>query len=319
MKPASMAGTRAAPVTGTPGTRTRTAAPAAACLLAAGLLLAACGGGGGSGGGGTQPGALPPFTDDALARVRHLTGSEAPGETAIQNDARRRAQDRTGWRGRYVTAGGPADAAGARALEARAVAFSGAHADVSLRNPVLSRSGITVHGARAPGTDGGRFAGMRSVGATMGHAGLAVLTAPGPGGGIYVRTDTAPAPAGPPEPPRAGDAASATWTGVMLGADVRRTRDLLQGDARVEYRFADGKVDVRLTGIVSLEAAAEGRQDTARGDVTFTDIPAGGDGIWRTPDGPRYVEVGLTGPGHAEAAGLFRTPDMAGAFGARRD
>ncbi len=301
---------------GTPGTRTRAAAPAAACLLAAALLLAACGGGGGgappAGGG---PMALPPFTDDALARVRQLTGSEVPGETAAANDARRRVQDRTGWRGRYVTAGGPADAAGARALEARAVAFSGAHADVSLRNPVLSRKGIVVHGARA---DGGRFAGMRSVGATMGHAGLAVLTAPGPGGGIYVRTDTAPAPAGPPEPPRAGDAASATWTGVMLGADVR-TRELLQGDATLTYGFADREIDVRLTGIVSLDAAAEGRQDTARGDVTFPDVPAGGDGIWRTPDGPRYVEAGLTGPGHAGAAGLFRTPDMAGAFGARRD
>ncbi len=268
--------------------------------LAALLLLAACGGGAPSptGDGDPKPEeALPLFGPDALVRIRTLTESRGPGEDADGNDRRRRAQEpRTGWKGRFTT--GPE--AVADAPEEAAVAFSATYREASLRHPVLSRNGITVHGARAPGTEGQRF-----IGATMDHAGFAVFAGTDPGGGIYVRTDLDPAPGGPAE--------SATWTGVMLGAD-RAGRDLLMGDAEIEYDFADREVDVRLTRIVNLDA--EKAHSTPM--VKFTDIAAGADGRWEDRDGRRYVEVGLAGPGHAEAAGLFRTPDMTGAFGAKR-
>ena len=50
-----------------------------------------------------------------------------------------------------------------------------------------------------------------------------------------------------------------------------------------------------------------------------TGISVGADGNWRDRDSQRYVEESFAGSGHAEAVGLFWTPDMTGAFGAKRE
>lgn len=269
--------------------------------LAALCLLAACGGAGSPApdipgtGDGTQRMASPLFGDAKAAALRALADSAPPGETAARNDARRRAQDRTGWEGRRAVSPGTV----AEALEGFAVRFSDTYGDVSLRNPILSKHGIVTHGAKA---GDGRF-----VGATMESAGFAVLVSEGLGGGdgIYARTDLDPSGTAPTE--------SATWTGLMLGAD-RDSLELLQGDATLGYDFGEREVDVRFANIVNLDRG----EAHSTVSVGFAGIAVDADGRWESRDGGRYVEGGFAGSGHAEAAGLFWTPGMAGAFGARK-
>jgi len=150
----------------------------------------------------------------------------------------------------------------------------------------------------------------------MDHAGFAVFAGTGPGGaaGIYARTDLDPAPGMPAAPVADASATTATWTGVMLGAD-RDSRDLLMGDAGITYAFAKREVVVSLTGIVNLDT---GREHSIT-EEEFRDVAASADGRLKSGDGPRYVEVGFAGDGHGEAAGLFRTPEMMGAFGGKRE
>jgi len=240
-----------------------------------------------------QPQAQPLFTASEADALRTLTKADPPGETAQENDARRREQDRTGWLGR-------ASPASPDALEDHVVAFSAKHDDVLLRQTILAKHGLVVHGAQADGT--------RSIGTTLAHAGLAVVTTanppPGSGGdGIYVRTDVSPS-GSPPD-------ATATWTGLMLGAD-RASQALLQGDAAITYDFGDQDVTVNLTAIMNLDDAKPYRIPTE----TFPNIPVTADGTWALdPNGERYAEGRFAGPVHQEAVGLFWTPAMTGAFG----
>ena len=256
-------------------------------------LLTACGGGG-EGSPTTPREARALFTPAAAVALQALTGAAPPGETAGENDARRRAQDRDGWAGRRIL-----DPATATVLDRTVPDFSARHADVSLRRTILARHGLVVHGAQdAAGT-------VRSFGTTLVHAGLAVTTTPD---GIHARTDFDASGTRPD--------AGATWTGLMLGAD-RARRALLQGDAAITYDFGAGVVDVRFAGIVNLDD----REPYTTPAVSFTAVPVGDDGRWVTPEGARslrYVEGRFAGPGHEEAAGLFWTPAMVGAFGARR-
>ncbi|MCY4327215.1 MAG: hypothetical protein OXC53_06475 [Rhodobacteraceae bacterium] len=261
-------------------------------------LLTGCGGGDSGSGPATGPDetpmlkrAAPLFSADKTLRLRTRTQSGAPGETAVQNDARRRAQDRTGWAMRR--AGDPALAA----LDAFAVTFSAEHADVSLRHPLLARRDIIVHGARSGTT--------QFLGATMDHAGWATLTTRDIGdGGIDVRTDMAATGRRP--------AATATWEGLMLGAD-RDRRNLLYGDTTLTYNFTDREIDIRFTDIIDLD-----RETTYQvPEETFAGIAVTDDGRWATPTGPRYIEGRFAGPAHQEAVGLFWTPDMMGSFGAK--
>ncbi len=232
------------------------------------------------------------------ASLRTLTQSTRPDESAAENDRRRRAQDRDGWQGRRATfLQGEGDDA---ALEEFVVEFSKEHDDVSLRNPLLFKGDIVVHGARADGT--------RFLGATMDHAGFAVFaTEDYRDGGIYARTDfdmSAPDVSSTP-------GGTATWTGLMLGAD-RDSLDLLQGDADIQYDLEDNQVDVRFTGIVNLD---EGGAYSKKPEEAFLDIDVDRDGTWATPEG--HIEGAFAG--REEAVGLFWTPDMMGAFGAKRE
>ncbi len=288
--------------------RLATTALAALCLLTAcgsstGGPVGSGGEGGPPGGGGEEGKRAEALFDAAkAASLRTLTGSTRPGESAAENDRRRRAQDRDGWQGRRATllqgaGSGEGDDA---ALEEFVVEFSDRYDDVSLRNPLLFKGDIVVHGARADGT--------RFLGATMDHAGFAVFaTEDYRDGGIYARTDFAPsAPASTP-------GGTATWTGLMLGAD-RDSLDLLQGDADIQYDLEDNQVDVRFTGIVNLD---EGGAYSKKPEEAFLDIDVDRDGTWATPEG--HIEGAFAGPGHEEAVGLFWTPDMMGAFGAKRE
>jgi len=235
------------------------------------------------------------FTETEAAEIRTLTKAGPPGETAQENDARRREQDRTGWTGR-------ASPASPDALEDHVVAFSAKHDDVSLRQTILAKHGLIVYGAQDQDKT------TRSIGTTLAHAGLAVVTTanppPGSGGdGIYVRTDVSPS-GSPPD-------TTATWTGLMLGAD-RASQALLQGDAALTYDFDDQDVTVNLTAIMNLDDAKPYRIPTE----TFADIAVKPDGTWALdPNGARYAEGRFAGPEHQEAVGLFWTPAMTGAFG----
>jgi len=244
-----------------------------------------------------QPQAQPLFTLTKAAELQTLTGAREPDETPQQNDARRREQDRTGWTGRARPAGDP--------LEDLVVAFSAKHDDVSLRQTILAKHGLVVHGAQDQDKT------TRSIGTTLAHAGLAVVTtanpSPGSGGdGIYVRTDVLPSGTRPD--------ASATWTGLMLGAD-RASQALLQGDAAITYDFGDQDVTVALTAIMNLDDAKPYRVPTE----TFADIPVTAAGTWALDSSEaRYAEGRFAGPEHQEAVGLFWTPAMTGAFGGRQ-
>ncbi len=286
----------------------------ATTALAALCLLTACGsstggpvgsgGGGGPPGGGMEEGKRAEALFDAAkaASLRTLTQSMPPPETAAENDRRRRAQDRDGWQGRRATllqgaSSGEGDNA---ALEGFVVTFSDRYDDVSLRNPLLFKGDIVVHGAMADGT--------KFLGATMDHAGFAVFaTEDYRDGGIYARTDfdmSAPDVSSTP-------GGTATWTGLMLGAD-RDSLELLQGDADIQYDLGDRQVDVRFTGIVNLDKGVA----YSKPEEAFLDIDVAPDGTWATPEGPRHVEGAFAG--REEAVGLFWTPDMMGAFGAKR-
>ena len=266
--------------------------------LATLALLTACGGGGGGTGSGTTQQAAALFDAGEAVALQTLTSATPPSETATANDARRRAQGRRiGWTGRR------ASDPDVSATEAAAVDFSRDHADVSLRQTLLAKYGLVVHGAQdAEAT-------VRSIGTTLTHAGLATVTLtdhPTADDGIYVRTDARNAGSTPD--------ASATWTGLMLGAD-RTSRALLMGDAAITYDFGDQTVDVNFTGIVNLDTAAP---HTTRAE-SFPAIPVAPDGRWALDStAPRHIEGRLAGDGHQEAIGLFWTPAMLGAYGATR-
>lgn len=49
------------------------------------------------------------------------------------------------------------------------------------------------------------------------------------------------------------------------------------------------------------------------------EIGVGAAGSCRDGDGQRYVKGSFVGSGHAEAVGLFWTPEMTGAFGAKSE
>jgi len=264
--------------------------------------LTACGGGGG---GTPDPQATAVFTAADVIDVRTLTGADAPTETGAENHARRQAQEpREGWNGRrgIVLSSGTATTQRDREFEAFAKAFSDTYEDASLRRTILSKHGLTTHGASGNDSDD------RVMGMTMDDAGVAVFTTEAfqEGTGIYVRTDVNESGTRPTL------RTNATWTGLMLGAD-RDSLGLLQGDAELTYDFTDQTMDVRFEDIINLNTAAQYDKDSE----AFLTIRVGSNGQWKTPAGERYLEGSFAGSEHQEAVGLFWTREMIGTFGAK--
>ena len=114
----------------------------------------------------------------------------------------------------------------------------------------------------------------------------------------------------------AGPSGTARWTGVMVGRDIgpsEATRhNLVQGDAILEYDFADLELDVTFENIVDVAAG------TDRTDMTWTGIAVEDGGAFAdTGDaGAAYVRGSFYGAGQAGVGGVFERDSVVGAFGA---
>lgn len=104
---------------------------------------------------------------------------------------------------------------------------------------------------------------------------------------------------------------SASWQGVMVGADVAREEGL-QGDASLSADFAARSVDVAFTNVREVTTAG------LRNSIIFSDVPMTSDGF---SQGSRYrnrISGTFYGSGHQEAGGTFEHGSIFGAFGAKR-
>ena len=137
---------------------------------------------------------------------------------------------------------------------------------------------------------------------------------------------------------------SATWTGVMTGVDVKRskpgTTHWVLGDAKIDIDdLSDPDVDVAFTGIRDLASGAAGSDMTwsnltlttggfSDGEFSIHDYN-GGVVVEPTLDGspsePSQTETQeetirgmFYGPSHQEVGGVFDRDGLTGAFGAKR-
>lgn len=263
---------------------------AAPLALAAAGLLTACGGGD------TAPEAVL-FGADEASRLQALMNAGEPEEITEEEAARRAAQDRTGghlwWLDSDIT-------------QERGEAFIDLaydHWNEVEWHGVLAKNGVTLYGSRSGDN--------RALGLNMEHGAASIFTTDALGGGISASVSGAASDSAPD--------ASATWRGLMIGAD-KESRDLLQGDAAISFDFADTSVDVSFTDIVNLDRMAAHPVSS----ISFTDIPVSADGRWSQGSAafgrntPNFIAGGFAGPGHEVAGGVFWTPDMLGAYGARQ-
>lgn len=107
---------------------------------------------------------------------------------------------------------------------------------------------------------------------------------------------------------------SASWTGVMVGADRSPTdrRDatvgnFIRGDATLTVDFAQTNVDVVFDNIMDLET------ERVLLDMEWTDIPMT-DGAFETGT----IQGRFYGEDHEEVGGIFERDLILGAFGAKR-
>ena len=92
--------------------------------------------------------------------------------------------------------------------------------------------------------------------------------------------------------------------------------DILQGAAALIFTMAGGgSMNVAFTDIVNLDR----REPHSTRAVTFTDVPVAEDGTYQRGGRGHRIHGALYGPGHAEAAGIFESSNIVGAFGARRE
>ena len=119
---------------------------------------------------------------------------------------------------------------------------------------------------------------------------------------------------------------SATWNGVMLGVETAPSAGVgarYDGNATVTVDLDDTTTDVKFNNISNSETYAP------YPDMAWNDIPLAG-GTFRNDTRrtggtilvPRLegslIEGRFYGRTHAEVGGIFETPDMLGAFGAKR-
>ena len=108
---------------------------------------------------------------------------------------------------------------------------------------------------------------------------------------------------------------TASWTGVMVGADVSAltTRGhVIQGDAEITVDFSNTNVDVTFTNIYDLDAGIR------HGDMGWSSIRMANGAFGAGSDG-NSIEGRFHGPAHEEVGGIFERNLILGAFGARRE
>ncbi len=300
---------------------------AAACALA----LAACGGGGG----GAKP-ATSNLPDEE--RIRTLTGSTAPAETAEEIGAR--VAGILGRTDSLITStirGGtthPDIPTFTLQTNCRATACSVREPRSGVSNTVrlqdleivsstrdgirLTKNGITL--GEGGGTDDDGYV-WEAYSAWMHHAAFGVQSAStsfvidGTSYDISLRYALAGGDltGSPPTD------MSATWSGVMVGtpATGAAAGNVLQRDAALTYAIDGGRgtLDAAFTDIKNLDLLAAHTTETVR----FDDVPVGTNGTFETGLTGNRIQGGFYGPGHAEAAGVFEQSNILGAFGATKN
>ncbi|MCY4462154.1 MAG: hypothetical protein OXC26_17460 [Albidovulum sp.] len=175
--------------------------------------------------------------------------------------------------------------------------------------PVMSRNGVAVAQAhqQTPFGTGDYVADV--LGGIMDHAGFAVSAEYYEEAGaanypiayaVAIGNDTG-------STPRSG---TATWRGVMTGANMSSYEGIV-GDATLTANFSASNIDAAFTNVHEMETGAD------RSSIRFDNVPFTSDGFERG-SGSNRSEGRFYGPGHAEAAGVFRRGSIVGAFGVNR-
>ena len=117
--------------------------------------------------------------------------------------------------------------------------------------------------------------------------------------------------------PAAAQGKSATWTGMMIGADVSDTvtrGQFLRGDATLVIDdLADPDVDVAFSDFLDLETGA---RLADRAIAPWQNIPLDGGSFGSKPAGSDdYIHGRFIGEDHAGVVGIFERDDVVGSFG----
>ena len=114
---------------------------------------------------------------------------------------------------------------------------------------------------------------------------------------------------------------NATWRGRMVGSLISGTgrSNKLQGDATLTYSLDSQSLDADFTAIRKLDTAAAHSVPSVR----FSGVPVdeqGGfdDGTAGGSASQPWIHGAFYGPDHAETAGVFRSANIVGAFGAKK-
>ena len=130
-------------------------------------------------------------------------------------------------------------------------------------------------------------------------------------------------------------AASATWTGGMVGTDIRYG-STLTGTARITYSVGGNTVDVAISSITELEAEEGGcwfcvRSYSGPTSFAWNNVPVQSDGSFymqghsnnRVTEQPHhtrgFIEGDFYGPNAAETAGVFERNFVSGGWSASKN
>ena len=291
-------------------------------LALAALALAACGGGGGGGGAGSGPVANSnvPWPIDA-ASARAVTGGSAPPEISSSEIA-----------ARLRTIMDQADTllltdlhnpefavVGNISTNCRAGTCVTSRGQVTLDDltvgdpdyqAVMTRNGVTLGQYRSETKDAdGITAQEVGYGAWLDHNAFSTSAASYYRGavsegyyavfvaGYSFGDDSGSRPVG----------GSATWNGVMTGADLE-FQSPVQGDAAVTVDFARNNAGVAFTNIKDLGTRS------SLPSMEWSGLAIGTDGRFGASD----IKATFYGPNHEEVGGVFERNEIVGAFGAKR-
>ena len=176
-------------------------------------------------------------------------------------------------------------------------------------NPVGSAHGITLmsESGRQMGVD------VRSLGAWMEHGSFALNNLRAAGEEFGSNTLHAVAPGDLTGRPLTG---SATWLGIMVGTSISgddRGGRLVR-TAALNYDMAAGGLDAGFSGIENTDRGTAYSVET----VIFSDLTVEPDKTFSSGQPGTRIQGSFSGPGHAEAAGIFEQSDIVGALGAGR-
>ena len=266
---------------------------AAVALLIGTLALAGCGGGGG--GGSAQP-------ISNTAPIRDAIGG---GSLNLSNAQIRQALAAIERQTDSVNVSD--DTAVCSGTSCRTNNVTIYLSDFNLANgtyaPVMTHNGMNI----MQGANRVSFAGQQIDYQTYGGWGDHSLF------GVFAEDDTAFAATAGDDTGSRPISGSASWRGVMVGADFARDEGF-QGDATITADFAASHVDVAFTNIHEVMTGSR------RNDIRFNNVPFTSDGFSSGSRVGRFVDGTFYGPNHAEAGGVFETEfgNKFGSFGAKR-